>query len=159
MSHHRITSNEHPAARRLERTGGVFLGVGLGGFFDGIVLHQILQWHHLVSERVTPDTVGNLQLNTLADGLFHAVTWTFTVLGALMLWAGMRRTASFDGRTFAGTLLIGWGVFNVVEGLVSHQILGVHHVRPGPDQLAYDLAFLAWGAAMLVGGALMTRRP
>ncbi len=24
------------------------LGLGLGGFFDGIVLHQILQWHHLI---------------------------------------------------------------------------------------------------------------
>jgi hypothetical protein len=26
------------------------LGLGLGGFVDGIVLHQVLQWHHLVSD-------------------------------------------------------------------------------------------------------------
>jgi hypothetical protein len=29
--------------------GGILLGIGLGEFFDGIVLHQILQWHHMVS--------------------------------------------------------------------------------------------------------------
>ena len=27
---------------------GVVLGIGLGGFVDGIVLHQILRWHHMV---------------------------------------------------------------------------------------------------------------
>jgi uncharacterized membrane protein len=28
---------------------GVWLGIGLGGFVDGIVLHQILQWHHMLT--------------------------------------------------------------------------------------------------------------
>jgi uncharacterized membrane protein len=28
----------------------LLLGIGLGGFFDGIVLHQILQWHHMLSD-------------------------------------------------------------------------------------------------------------
>jgi uncharacterized membrane protein len=27
-----------------------------------------------------------------------------------------------------GLVLTGWGIFNVVEGLIDHQILGVHHV-------------------------------
>jgi uncharacterized membrane protein len=31
------------------RLPGLFLGIGLGGFVDGIVLHQILQWHHLLT--------------------------------------------------------------------------------------------------------------
>ena len=55
---------------------GVLLGIGLGGFLDGIVLHQILQWHHmLTSEGADPDTtIAGLQVNTLADGLFHAFT-------------------------------------------------------------------------------------
>ncbi|MEO6001904.1 MAG: DUF2243 domain-containing protein [Opitutus sp.] len=26
----------------------IVLGVGLGGFIDGIVLHQVLGWHHLI---------------------------------------------------------------------------------------------------------------
>lgn len=25
------------------------LGFALSGFFDGVLLHQILQWHHLLS--------------------------------------------------------------------------------------------------------------
>lgn len=28
---------------------GIILGVGLGGFLDGIVLYQLLQWHHMLT--------------------------------------------------------------------------------------------------------------
>ena len=31
------------------RRAGLLLGFAMGGFFDGILLHQILQWHHLLS--------------------------------------------------------------------------------------------------------------
>jgi uncharacterized membrane protein len=45
-------------------TGGVLLGLGLGGFVDGIVLHQILQWHHMLTDygdydRFPPGTVAD----------------------------------------------------------------------------------------------------
>lgn len=149
----RVDFQNPQAAQRRWMRGGVLLGLGLGGFFDGIVLHQILQWHHLVSEVHPPDTLENLQLNTLADGLFHAMNWVFTLLGAGLLWSGLRGSgAHWRTSAFVGTLLFGFGLFNVVEGLVNHQILGIHHVRPGPYQLAYDLGFLAWGAAMLLVG-------
>ena len=29
--------------------GGFLLGIGFGGFVDGIVLHQLLQWHHMLT--------------------------------------------------------------------------------------------------------------
>jgi uncharacterized membrane protein len=32
------------------KASGLLYGLGLGGFIDGIVLHQILQWHHMVSD-------------------------------------------------------------------------------------------------------------
>ena len=32
---------------------GLLYGLGLGGFIDGIVLHQILQWHHMVTHSRT----------------------------------------------------------------------------------------------------------
>ena len=148
------------AARRRWMWGGVFLGLGLGGFFDGIVIHQILQWHHMVSSEYLPNSVRNLQINTFADGLFHAVTYVFTVLGVFLLWAGTRsQHATWRTPALIGTLLFGWGLFNVVEGLINHQILGVHHVRPGPYQLAYDVAFLIWGAGMLLVGWRLMRRP
>jgi uncharacterized membrane protein len=137
---------------------GIFLGLGLGGFFDGIVLHQILQWHHMLTEQYPPSSVENLQLNTLWDGLFHASTWIFTAIGLFLLWRAVaRKGIPFSGRWLIGAMLIGWGLFNVVEGIVDHHILQIHHVRPGLDQAFWDIAFLVWGALMLLGGILLTR--
>ena len=136
----------------------MLLGLGLGGFFDGVVLHQILQWHHLVSSAYHPDTVQNLKINTLADGVFHAATYVFTVAGLFLLWSGTRgQHAPLCTSVLIGGLLLGWGLFNVVEGLINHQLLGIHHVRPGPQQLAYDVGFLVWGAVMLAVGAGLMR--
>ena len=68
-------------------SAGIFLGLGLGGFFDGIVLHQVLQWHHIAtSAGYPPDSVENLEFNTLLDGLFHVATYVFVVLGLIILW-------------------------------------------------------------------------
>ena len=136
----------------------VLLGIGLGGFFDGIVLHQILQWHHLLSSHVPPTSLSNLELNTLADGLFHAVAWGFTLIGLLTLWTGLRSGAGLGWHRLIGGLLAGWGGFNLVEGTINHQLLGLHHVRPGPDELLYDIGFLTWGAAMLLLGIVLLRR-
>jgi uncharacterized membrane protein len=145
-------------------TGGFLLGVGLGGFVDGIVLHQILQWHHLVTDhrapgRFPPGTVDDLEVNTFWDGIFHAGTWVVTVIGVVLLWRALRRGDRLDARPFAGLLLMGWGVFNVVEGLVDHHLLAIHHVRDDvADPLWWDLGFLALGVALAgIGGALWRR--
>jgi uncharacterized membrane protein len=143
-------------------SAGILLGLGLGGFFDGIVLHQLLQWHHLVtSAGYPPDTVENLKINTFWDGVFHAGTYLFTVLGLLVLWRRSRGAhVRWSGRLLPGSILIGFGLFNLVEGLLSHQILGLHHVNEtvAREQWIYwDLVFLAWGAAMLLGGWLLVR--
>jgi uncharacterized membrane protein len=46
-------------------SAGIFFGLGLGGFFDGIVLHQILQWHHMLTSAGYPaDSVHNLKVDT-----------------------------------------------------------------------------------------------
>ena len=136
----------------------ILLGVGLGGFFDGIVLHQILQWHHMVSTVTPPDTVENLELNTLGDGLFHAATWVVTLAGVLTLMSSNgARSAPGGMRTLVGGALAGWGGFNVVEGIVDHHLLNLHHVRPGPDESLYDVVFLAWGALMLMVGVVLVR--
>lgn len=145
--------------RRRLLIAAILLGIGLGGFFDGIVLHQILQWHHMLSDPVPPDTVADLELNTVADGLFHAATWIVTAAGVLvLLLAGEGRAEAGARGRFGAGLLIGWGLFNLVEGLIDHHLLGLHHVRPGPDAALWDLGFLAWGLAMLVGGVLWLRR-
>lgn len=142
---------------------GILLGIGLGGFFDGIVLHQLLQWHHMFTSAGLPaDTLANLRLNTFFDGVFHAVTWVFTVAGLALLWRHAARTHLWwSGKLLAGSLLVGFGLFNVVEGLIDHQLLELHHVNetvPLDQRLWWDLGFLGWGAAMIAGGALLLRR-
>ena len=141
---------------------GILFGLGLGGFFDGIVLHQLLQWHHLLtSAGYPPDSVENLKVNTFWDGLFHALTYVFVAAGLVVLWRASRRThLRWSSKLLAGTLLMGFGAFNLVEGIVDHQILGLHHVNetaPREQWIYWDMAFLAWGAAMLAGGWLLLR--
>jgi uncharacterized membrane protein len=127
---------------------GILLGLGLGGFFDGIVFHQILQWHHMVSAQTDPTVLDDLQLNVMADGFFHAATYVFTVTGIVLLWRACRTpNVPASGRTLFGSTVLGWGLFNFIEGLVNHQLLGIHHVWPdGPGSIIlWDLAFLTWG--------------
>lgn len=155
------TLAEPRAAIEAPKMPGFVLGLGLGGFIDGIVLHQILQWHHLLSD--TGDhpmtTVSGLEANTVADGLFHLSTWLFVAAGmALTVSAWQQRRLAPPWRIHAGTLLAGWGVFNLVEGVIDHQILSIHHVRDdlgGP--LVWDLGFLTFGAALIVVGLLLVK--
>lgn len=149
--------SDGPSARTFPTAAGILLGLGLGGFFDGIVLHQVLQWHHmLTSAGYPPDSVHNLQVNTLWDGLFHATTYIFVALGLWILWrTARRRHLRWSGKLLGATLLIGFGLFNLVEGIIDHHILGIHHVNetvPREQWIYWDIGFLVWGAAMLVGG-------
>jgi uncharacterized membrane protein len=137
---------------------GTLLGAGLGGFLDGILLHQILQWHNMLSSVVEPDTLVTMKYNMLFDGLFHAMTWLMTVVGLGVLWqAGRKPDVPWSGRAFAGSLALGWGLFNFVEGVINHQILGIHHVHPGANQLAWDLGFLVSGLLLITLGAACVR--
>jgi uncharacterized membrane protein len=136
-------------------SSGILLGTGLGGFVDGIVLHQILQWHNMLSSVAPPNDLVAMKYNMVWDGLFHALTWLMTAAGLARLWrAGLRRDVSWSTQTLVGSLFLGWGLFNFVEGLVDHQLLGIHHVHPGAQQLAWDLGFLASGLVMIAGGWL-----
>jgi uncharacterized membrane protein len=139
-------------------TPGVLLGTGLGGFLDGIVFHQVLQWHNMLSSIVPPVDLVSMKYNMVFDGLFHAFTWFVTAVGVLLLWrAGLRPNVVWSTRTFVGSLALGWGLFNLVEGLVDHHIYGLHHVHPGAHQAVWDLGFLAFGALLAAGGVALIR--
>jgi len=139
-------------------SAGILLGTGLGGFVDGIVLHQILQWHNMLSSVRPPTDLVEMKYNMVWDGIFHAFTWTMVSLGLWRLWeAGKQPDVPWSGRTLLGSLLGGWGLFNFVEGVIDHQILGIHHVHPGDGQLAWDIGFLVLGLLQIVGGWSLLR--
>ena len=148
----RSTPSRDLAARstseRRSVAAGVTLGVGLGGFVDGILLHQIVHWHNMLSARIPPVTLEAMRLNMRWDGLFHAVVWIVTLAGVFMLSRDARRGDALpSAATLAAQMLLGWGGFNVVEGLIDHHLLNLHHVRDLPAHVpAYDRLFL------LVGG-------
>jgi uncharacterized membrane protein len=155
---------DRPTDRRPSRRQGVaglLLGVGFGGLVDGIVLHQILQWHHMLTNTGDhpADTVLGLEQNTLADGLFHAATWICLLAGVLLArraWGAGEPGPSM--RFLTGTLLAGWGLFNLVEGLIDHHLLAVHDVRDDvADPRWWNLGFLAFGAVLVVAGAALAR--
>jgi uncharacterized membrane protein len=151
---------ERAAATPPSKTAGLLYGLGLGGFVDGIVLHQILQWHHLISHVEEPTDLSALELNTLADGFFHVATWGLVLAASILTLVSWRQGRLAPNWSFHfGLVLAGWGIFNVVEGLIDHQLLQVHHVRDdlgGP--LSWDLGFLAFGVLLVVGGGLLHRR-
>ena len=50
----------------------VGVSFGLGGFVDGILLHQIIRWHNMLSAVVPPVTIDAMHVNMLADGIAKA---------------------------------------------------------------------------------------
>ncbi len=144
-------------------SAGIFLGLGLGGFFDGIVFHQLLQWHHVVSGWYPINSAENLKLNIFWDGIFHSGTYVLVLTGLFILWrSAYRLHRSWLNASLIGSLLIGWGIFNLVEGVLNHTLLGIHRVNETVDpsqRLVWDMGFLFWGALMAATGwAVLARR-
>ena len=146
-------------ADRSKLLPSVLLGIGLGGFIDGIVLHQILQWHHMVTSQACcpADTVSGLERNTLGDGIFHAGTWVVTVIGML---ATVRAWRAGDLAppwvAHWGGLIMGWGIFNAAD--TGNHILGVHHIRDdlgGP--IGWDIGFAVFAVILIAIGWAMVR--
>jgi uncharacterized membrane protein len=134
---------------------GLLLGAGLGGFVDGIVFHQILQLHNMLSAIRPTNNIVDLKVNMFWDGIFHAGVWAITVLGVVMLFrAGRSASIFWSGRLLSGSALIGWGAFNLIEGIINHHLLVLHHVvDTAANPLPADLAFLLAGLLMIVIGA------
>lgn len=133
------------------------IGFGLGGFFDGILLHQILQWHHLLS---LVDGVGDIHNQVLFDGLFHAVMYVIAAVGLVLL---TRSRQNFDlpkaNTWFLATSLLGFGIWHVLDSFLSHWILGIHRIRiDSDDPLFWDLLWFALFAIGPIAAGLLLRK-
>lgn len=140
-------------------TSGVIMGAGLGGFVDGILFHQIFQFHNMLTGRLPATDIISMKANMVWDGIFHAAVWIMTCVGLAMLFrAGRRKDVPWSGKILTGSLLSGWGLFNFVEGIIDHHILGLHHVyESASNHLPADLAFLASGVILMLIGWSMIR--
>jgi uncharacterized membrane protein len=152
-----MAAPDHDTVRAL-RWPALWLGLALGGFFDGILLHQILQWHHLLSN---VDAVQDMRLQMLADGVFHALMYVVAVIALWVLWR-RRAAAAHDGASacLLGHALIGFGVWHLIDAVASHWITGIHRIKvDSPNPLAWDLAgFFIFGIAPAVWGWWVRRR-
>lgn len=136
------------------------LGFGLSGFFDGILLHQILQWHHLLS-LVPGEAMRDIGNQIVADGLFHLAMYAIAGAGLLMLWrrrAALRESGASGA--VGGGALVGFGAWHAVDAVLVHWTLGLHRIRVDvPDPLIWDLGWLAaFGIAPAIFGVIVLRR-
>jgi uncharacterized membrane protein len=130
---------------------GVLIGVGVAAFIDETVFHQLLHWHHFY-DRSSPSAA------LVSDGFFHAGGWLCVVVGLFLFADLQRRSDTVAGRVWAGGFL-GWGAFQLYDGLFQHKVLGLHQIRYHVDLLPYDLAWDLSGAAGIVVGLLVLLRP
>ena len=136
---------------------GILFGVALAGFLDGIGLHSILQWHHMLSGRIPANTMERMKLNMLADGFFDLFCWLMTIAALILLFREAKRQMLPRAKVFTGWILVGAGSFNFVEGVIDHEILGLHHVHPQSHWVAWDIGFLIFGGLIVAGiGWLLT---
>ena len=130
---------------------GVLVGIGIAGTLDEVVLHQLLGWHHFY-DRSTP-SVG-----LLSDGLFHILSTVLLVIGVIQL-VERRHTTPDPPRLALAGILLGAGGFNLYDGTIQHKLLRLHQVRAdAPNNLPYDLTFLAIAAALALTGTLLLRQ-
>jgi uncharacterized membrane protein len=154
------TSTARADDRRI-KSAAFWLGFALSGFFDGILLHQVLQWHHVLSAIRGDD----IRFQILADGYFHLLMYLIAVFGLWLLCsarAALERAGA--SRALCAYMLIGFGVWHFLDAVASHWILAIHRIKPDSDHpLLWDLGWLlAFGALPLaLGLALRTggRRP
>ena len=129
---------------------GVLLGLGVAGFVDETVFHQLLHWHHFY-DKSTPAA------GLVSDGLFHAFSWFATVAGLVLLVAA-RRAGPVPAARWWGALLVGTGAFQLYDGTVQHKLLGLHQIRYGVDVRPYDWAWNVVAVLLLVAGAALLAR-
>lgn len=141
-------------------TTAMILGIGAGGFIDGIVLHQILQWHEMLSNKIPATDYLGKSVNMFWDGIFHAFTLLVMLIGIVLLWKLLyRKDINRSGYLLSGGMLLGWGLFNIVEGVIDHHLLKLHNVREiASNPEAWNFGFLGLSVVLILIGIALTKK-
>jgi uncharacterized membrane protein len=142
------------------RWAAYLLGFSFGGFFDGILLHQILQWHHLLLG-VRSGALADMGAQVMADGIFHALMYVVAGIGVwLLVRSRVDLARGAAPLFFLASFLIGFGGWHVVDTVLSHWLTGIHRVRMDVDNpLFWDVLWLViFGLVPLAVGIAMRRK-
>ncbi len=141
-------------------TAATVLGIGFGGFADGIVLHQILQVHEMLSNKIPATNYIGKSVNMFWDGIFHAFCLIVALIGVVLLWKVMQRQdADRSGKLLVAGLLFGWGIFNLVEGIIDHQLLKLHNVIENSTNHAVgNYLFLGVSVGIVIAGWILMEK-
>jgi uncharacterized membrane protein len=145
---------------------GVLVGVGIAGFIDESIFHQLLQWHNFYW---ATDERGRI----LSDGLFHIGSTLVLLWGAWRLWRDRASGTPLHARAIVGGILLGAGGFNAYDGIVQHVILHLHlvneHVCASPmdphnsilscrADIPFEVVWIGVGVLVLVTGIVLARQ-
>lgn len=136
----------------------LLVGMGMGGFIDGIVLHQILQWHQMISNKLPPDTLLRKNVNMFWDGIFHVFTWILSFTGIVLI---LKNQTPIKNRLsiFTGAVIAGWGIFNFLDSILNHYIFKLHNLRENttiPE--VYNHSFLIFSMILMLSGFLILKK-
>lgn len=139
----------------------VIIGIGIGGFIDGIFLHQILQWHGISTNILPADTVIGKSVNMFWDDIFHLLTLIAFIIGTTSLIRLLKKKNINPSTKLAvGGCFAGWGIFNLVEGIIHHHILKFHNVKEfSANPELWNYGFLASGVVFIIIGFSLIYNP
>lgn len=123
---------------------GILFGLGLIGFMDETVFHQLLHWHHFYDKSTT-------QIGLISDGLFHAFSW-FATIGSLFMFADLRRRKALHIKRWIGGIFLGCGSFQLYDGTIQHKMMRLHQIRYTPNVFIYDTVWNIGASILLLVG-------
>ncbi len=169
-THDERTLQEFQTKRRLARSvlfTGILTGIGVAGFVDETLFHQLLQWHTFYW---ATDEHGRI----LSDGLFHLFSTLLLLWGLVRVWQGRTRWKEASGSLIVAGILMGAGGFNLYDGLIQHALLHVHLVNEQvcnaamthgnnslatcPQDIPYEIVWDSVGFLVLAIGFFLWRR-
>jgi len=129
---------------------GILFGLGIVAFFDEVVFHQLLHWHHFYDKSTT-------SIGLISDGLFHAFSW-FATIGGLFMYADLRRSNAFLRSRWWGGVILGTGAFQLYDGIIQHKLMKIHQIRYVEQVWVYDLIWNGFALLLVVIGSILVLR-